>query len=323
MADAVVGDDVYGEDPTVLRLEDAVAGLLGKERGLFMPSGTMSNQVALLTHTGRADEIFLHRDSHIYYYEGGSASFLGSVVMTQLGGNEGVPVTRDLQAAIRPKDIHHPRPRLLVLENTHNRAGGAASGPSQLDPVIDFAHAQGLSVHMDGARLFNAAVALEVSPAELVHKVSSVSVCLSKGLGAPVGSLLVGTRDFIEEARYYRKWLGGGMRQAGVLAAAGLVSLNNITRLTEDHERARHLFQGLVEQGYQAWMPSRPTNMVMVELDEPAGPLLIRLKEQGVLAGAIGDRRIRLVTHLDIDDEGISSALKAFGQVGSMRNEPR
>ncbi|MCY0877772.1 MAG: low-specificity L-threonine aldolase [Firmicutes bacterium] len=312
MAEAEVGDDVYGEDPTVNRLEEAVAARLGKEAGLFVPSGTMANQVAILAHTDRGDELFLHRESHAYYYEGAAATLWAGVMVTLLEGAEGLFTPEELKSRVRPQDIHHPRPRLVLLENTHNRAGGAALSPERLDPVMALSHELDLKVHVDGARLFNAAVALGVPARRLVRDADSVSVCLSKGLGAPVGSVLVGPREFIERARRFRKWLGGGMRQAGILAAAGLVALENIDRLAEDHRRARDLWEGLVALGYQAWMPTVPTNMVMVDTVEPNHRMVAALKAEGVLVGALTPSRLRLVTHLDVSDEDIARALEAF-----------
>lgn len=312
MAEAEVGDDVYGEDPTVNRLEESVAHLLGKEQGLFVPSGTMANQVAILSHTERGDEIFIHQDSHAYYYEGAAAPLWAGAVMTLLNGPEGLFSEDQLVRQVRPANIHHPRPRLVWLENTHNRAGGAALSKSQLDPIMDRAHRMGLFVHLDGARLFNAAVALGQSAQMLAAQADSVSVCLSKGLGAPVGSVLAGSREFIERGRRYRKWLGGGMRQAGVLAAAGLVALDNIERLRNDHQRASRLAAKLSEEGYQVFLPSHPTNMVMIDTLGPANRLVAEAERQGVLFGTMGEKRIRLVTHLNIDDSDIDRTLAVF-----------
>ncbi|PSR24193.1 MAG: low-specificity L-threonine aldolase [Sulfobacillus acidophilus] len=314
MATADVGDDVYGEDPTVNRLEARVAELLGKEAGLFVPSGTMANQVAILSHTERGDELFIHRDSHAYYYEGAAPALWAGAMLTLMDGSEGLFSPEDLISAVRPANIHHPRPRLVCLENTHNRAGGAALEMSRLHPVIKTAHDLGLMVHIDGARLFNAATALNVSADQLVQDADSVSICLSKGLGAPVGSVLVGDTEFVHRARRYRKWLGGGMRQAGILAAAGLLALENRHRLAEDHRRARQLLAGLRELGYQAWGPSIPTNMVMIDTPGPAQPLVQEMASEGILMGTMGPQRIRLVTHLDIDDVGVERALSAFAK---------
>lgn len=317
MAQAEVGDDVYGEDPTINRLESEAARRLGKDAGLFVPSGTMANQVAILAHTDRGDEMFIHRDSHAYYYEGGAAALWAGAMLTLMDGDEGLFSAEALRAAVRPSNIHHPRPRLVSLENTHNRAGGAALGVERMDPVMTTAHEMDLRVHIDGARLFNAAVALGTPAKRLVQQADSVSICLSKGLGAPVGSVLVGNEAFIERARRYRKWLGGGMRQAGILAAAGLMALDNVERLAEDHARAAQLLASLREMGYEAWAPSVPTNMVMIETREPAEPLVRAALERGVAFGTMGAQRIRLVTHLDVDDDDIQRALEVFQELRS------
>lgn len=321
MAGAEVGDDVYGEDPTINRLEAATAELLGKQAGLFVPSGTMANQVAILSHTERGDELFIHRDSHAYYYEGAAATLWAGAMLTLLDGPEGLFSADDLRRAVRPANIHHPHPRLVSLENTHNRSGGAAHAPDAVNPVMDAAHELGLVVHVDGARLFNAAAALNIEAADLVARADSVSVCLSKGLGAPVGSVLVGTTQFIDRARRYRKWLGGGMRQAGILAAAGLMALDNRHRLVEDHQRARRLLEGLRDLGYDAWGPALPTNMVMINTPGPAAAVVGEALQHGVAFGTMGERLIRLVTHLDVDDAGIHQALEVFSQLrGSIQH---
>lgn len=317
MARAEVGDDVYGEDPTVNALEEELAHRLGYEAGLFTPSGTMANQIAILAHTERGDEVFIHRDSHVYYYEGGAAALWAGATMNLLDGPEGLMDVHQLDGAIRPRNIHHPRPRLVVLENTHNRAGGAALAPDRMAPVIAVARAHGLTVHLDGARLFNAAVALGIDVQDLTEEIDSVAVCLSKGLGAPVGSVLLGSRDVIDCARTYRKWLGGGMRQAGVLAAAGMLALDNIARLHWDHDRAGRLLRGLQTLGYQAWVPSVSTNMVMIDVDRPAEDLVESARRHGVLVGAMGLHRLRLVTHLDICEEDIDRALDVFRLIAS------
>lgn len=320
MATADVGDDVYGEDPTVNRLESDVAALLGKAAGLFVPSGTMANQVAILSHTERGDELFIHRDSHAYYYEGAAPALWAGVVTTLLDGPEGVFSAEDLSSAVRPDNIHHPSPRLVMLENTHNRSGGAALAPERLDPVMDLAHQLNLVVHIDGARLFNAAVALDCPVQKLAQKADSVSICLSKGLGAPVGSVVVGSRPFIERARRYRKWLGGGMRQAGIIAAAGLVALENRHRLIDDHTRAKRLREGLLASGYNAWAPSVPTNMVMIDTEPPADGLVEEALKSGVAFGTMGTRRIRLVVHHDVDDSDIDRTLAVFSEIQRSRS---
>ncbi|MCY0909179.1 MAG: low-specificity L-threonine aldolase [Sulfobacillus thermotolerans] len=316
MFQADVGDDVYGEDPTVNRLEEETARLLGKEASLFVPSGTMANQIALLAHTERGDEVFIHRDNHIYFYEGGGAAMWSQATFTQLAGEDGLMDPEELNDRIRPTNIHHPRPRLLALENTHNRAGGAALSRERIAPIIQVARAHGLAVHLDGARIANAAVALGVSIAVLAADMDSVSMCLSKGLGAPVGSVLAGPRGYIERARVYRKWLGGGMRQAGILAAAGLYALeHHINRLQDDHRRAKRLADALREQGFSVSLPSVPTNMVMVDLEQPADLAIQFLARQDILVGAMGPKRLRLVTHLDVSDADIDRTIAGFVQL--------
>ncbi|MDA8193705.1 MAG: low-specificity L-threonine aldolase [Thermaerobacter sp.] len=315
MAGAEVGDDVYGEDPTVNRLQAVVAERLGFEAALFVPSGTMANQLAVLAHTERGDEVFIHQDSHVYYYEGGAAALWAGATLSLLTGAEGLVDPERLEQAIRPANIHHPRPRLLILENSHNRAGGAALAVERLRPVLAVARAHGLFIHVDGARLYNAAVALGVDVRALTAGADSVALCLSKGLGAPVGSLLAGSRALIDRARTYRKWLGGGMRQAGILAAAGLLALDNVARLADDHARAGRLQAELAARGFDAWRPSVPTNMVMVDLPGSAAAFAAQARNHGVLVGAMGPRRLRLVTHLDIHDDQVHRAIAVFDRL--------
>lgn len=316
MAAALVGDDVYGEDPTVNELEQLMAKELGQEAGLFVPSGTMANQIAILAHTERGDEIFIHRDSHAYYYEGGAAAMWASATWTLLDGKEGLIDAKTLAHVIRPQNIHFPRPRLLILENTHNRSGGAAHAYGSYAPTLEIARSKGLAIHLDGARLYNAAVALRTSVGALTEGIDSVSVCLSKGLGAPVGSVLVGSQEFIERSRQYRKWLGGGMRQAGILAAAGIYALShNVERLAEDHRRLGRLAEGLMALGLTVRLPDVPTNMVMVDVSDSAEKFLEKLFARGIVAGAMGPHTIRLVTHLDVTDDQVAEAIVAFGEV--------
>ncbi len=316
MFEAPVGDDVYGEDPTINQLEEVAADLLGKEAGIFVPSGTMANQMAILAHTERGDEVFIHRDSHVYYYEGGAAAMWSGTTWNLLQGTEGTPSGEILERAIRPTNIHHPRPRLLSLENTHNRAGGAAIDLARMMPSIDVARHHDLLTHLDGARLFNAAVALGISVRDLAAPFDSVSVCLSKGLGAPVGSVLVGSRPFIDRARTFRKWLGGGMRQAGILAAAGLYALtHNVEGLLLDHQRATKLAVALQDMGCQVSVPVTPTNMVMVDLPIEAETMIDALRRYEIFVGAMGTKRLRLVTHLDVDDAGIDHTIGAFSEI--------
>jgi threonine aldolase len=323
MAQAVVGDDVYGEDPTVNRLQDLGAAMVGKEAALFVPSGTMGNLAAVLTHCQRGDEAILGDKAHVFLNEAGGASALGGVAMRLIPNQP--DGTLDLEAvreAIRPRgNPHYPISRLVALENTHNRCGGAPLSVEYTRAVGELVHEHGLSLHLDGARLFNAAVAQGVNAAELAAPADSVTFCLSKGLSAPVGSLLCGSRQFVERALRARKQLGGGMRQAGILAAAGIVALETmVDRLAEDHHRATRLAAGLASIPGLILDPDTPkTNMVFLSLaeDSPLDGVQIsaRLAECGVLVGGDGPRRFRLVAHYWIDDHDVDQAVAAFKTV--------
>lgn len=323
MAVAPVGDDVYGEDPTINRLQEMAAGLTGKEAGLFVPSGTMGNLIAVLAHCGRGDEAILGNRSHTFLYEAGGISALGGVHSCQIPNQpDGTLALEDIQAAIRPDDAHHPVTRLVCLENTHNRCGGVALTAEYTRAAANLAHQHGLSVHLDGARLFNAAVAQGITASELAGPVDSVTFCLSKALCAPVGSVLCGSQTFIARAHRIRKQLGGGMRQAGILAAAGIVALETmIDRLAEDHERARCLAEGLATVPGLVLDPGSPfTNMIFLSLapsvsNSTAGEVAARLAERGVRVGVVSDRRFRLVTHYWINDDGIERAIAAYREV--------
>jgi len=310
MYEAPVGDDVFGEDPTVNRLEEYVAELLGKEAALYAPSGTMTNQIGIHVSTSRGDEILVHEGAHVYNYEAGAPALLSGVQVRPLPGRDGVISPETVRDAIRPEDDHFPRQRLLCLENTHNAAGG------KVYPLEEFARRHGLRVHLDGARLFNAQVATGIPAREWAAHADTVSVCSSKGLGAPVGSLLAGDAETIRRARRARKAFGGGMRQAGVIAAAALYAFrNNVERLAEDHERARRLAEGLAAAGYEVEPPE--TNMVLVRVEDVPG-FLRKLAERGVLATPGRPGYVRFCTHLDVGDEEIERAVeRAAGLVSA------
>jgi threonine aldolase len=319
MAAAEVGDDVYGEDPTINHLQELAAERMGKEAGLFVPSGTMGNLAAVLTHCTRGDEVILGNLGHTFLFEGGGIAALGGVhsyVLPTLP--DGTLALEDIRTAIRTDDPHFPISRLITLENTHNRCGGVPLSVEYMDQVEQLARETGLKVHLDGARIFNAAAALGVPAARLTRAADSVTFCLSKGLCAPVGSVLCGSKEFIYKARRIRKQLGGGMRQAGVLAAAGVVALETmVSRLAEDHNRARRLAHALAAiPGIVVERIDPPTNMVFVgladEVKVDAPQVVQRLLEYRVKVSAVSSRRFRLVTHYWVDDEGIDRTVQAF-----------
>jgi threonine aldolase len=318
MFEAELGDDVYGEDPTINRLEAMAAERLGKEAAVLVPSGTMANLVCLLTHCSRGDEAIMGHLAHTFLFEAGSSAAVGGIhPRTVPNQADGTLDLNDLEAAIRdPENPHYPRSRLICLENTHNRCGGAVLSVAYMGQVRALADRHALALHLDGARIFNAAVALGVEPASLVQDAASVSFCLSKGLSAPVGSLVCGSAAFIREARRHRKMLGGGMRQAGVLAAAGIVALETmVDRLAEDHTNARRLAEGLARLPGILLEPARVlTNIVIFELaaDAPSPPEFgSGLATRGVKVGGIGGRRFRAVTHCGIDADDVDYALNA------------
>jgi threonine aldolase len=323
MAEAQVGDDVFGEDPTINKLEEMAADRLGKEAALFVASGTMGNLVSLLAHCGRGDEIILGSLSHTFFFEqGGSAAVGGIHPRTVANQPDGTLALAEIEAAVRTDNIHFPLTRLIVLENTHNLCGGHPLDTDYMQAVGDIARRYGLKIHVDGARFFNAAVALDVKVDQLAAEADSVSFCLSKGLGAPVGSLVCGSRDFIFKARRARKVLGGGMRQAGVLAAAGIVALNEmVDRLVDDHANARKLADGLAEMPGLSIDPSLiKTDIVYFEVkrdDMSVAELVKRLEEQGVRMLPVGSGRIRAVTHYHITPDDIDYALGVFSKVMS------
>jgi len=318
MAAAEVGDDVFGEDPTVRKLEELAARRMGKAAALLVASGTMGNLVCQMTHCGRGDEMILGDKSHIFYYEqGGSAAVGGIHPRIVPNQSDGTLLCEDILSAIRPDNIHFPITRLIVLENTHNLCNGSPLSPDYLNRVAAIAVDNGLKLHLDGARIFNAAAALGVSPAELAAPADSVSFCLSKGLSAPVGSVVCGSTEFIARARRMRKVLGGGMRQAGIIAAAGIVALEQmVERLAEDHENARRLAKGLADiKALSLGDPEQVrTNIVYMELDPPlpATEVALKLEKEGVRVLAVGPRRLRAVTHYGITAEDVDTALAAF-----------
>jgi threonine aldolase len=307
--DAPVGDDVYREDPTVNDLEERVADLLGYEAALFVPSGTMGNQVAARVHTDRGEEAIVERESHVYKWELGGFAQHSSLQVRPVDGDErGVVSPAQVHEAYVEADGHRPGTGLLTLENTHNSKGGRAIAPVDLDAAADAAHDLGVPVHLDGARLANAAVALDVPLHRLTHEVDSTMMCLSKGLGAPVGSVLAGSEAFVERARRVRKLLGGGMRQAGMVAAPGLLALENVERLADDHANADLLAEGLAEvPGVTPFEPE--TNIVLAATDAPAESFLESAEDAGVLGVPFDEHLVRFVTHWDVSREDVETAL--------------
>lgn len=322
MAEAEVGDDVYRDDPTLNRLEELAAEMLGKEAAIFVPSGTMGNLLALLVHCQRGDEVIVGNQSHIYLNEAAGMSALGGIQPCALQNqSDGTLLLDDILASIRSEDVHHAITRLICLENTQNICGGVPLTVEYTRAVGDLAHRNQLALHIDGARIFNAATALYVDVKDLVEPADSVMFCLSKGLVAPIGSMLVGSQKFIARARHLRKMLGGGMRQVGVLAAAGIISLERMTkRLGEDHTRAKKLADGLRQiSGLNVDADSPSTNMVYMNISEDvklnAGQIAERMKTYGILLDAENSRRFRLVTHYWIDDEKVQKTISAFRDV--------
>ncbi len=325
MANALVGDDVYGEDPTVNTLEAKSARLMGKEAALFVTSGTMGNLLAVLMACGRGDEVIMGRQGHTFLHEAGGVSALGGVVINTIPNQaDGTLALTDLKKALRsPEDIHQPISKMVIIENTQNDCGGVPLSVKYCDAVGSFTRANGLVLHIDGARIFNAAISLNVQVSNLTRSVDSVTFCLSKGLCAPVGSVLCGSNEFITKARRLRKMLGGGMRQAGILAAAGLVALDTmIERLAEDHRRAKKLAEELAKvPGLRLDKGTPYTNMVYlaltpeVRLDAPA--IVKAMEKQGILIGDTGKRTFRLVTHHDVDDEAVAACIEAFQKLMS------
>ena len=319
MATAELGDDVWDEDPTIHRLQQRAAEMVGKEAALFVPSGTMGNLCALLAHTQPGDEVLVEAESHIFTSEVAGAAVVGGLQLRPLSTADGRLRPEQVRAAIRQPDIHEPRSALVCLENTHNRQGGICVSAAQTQEVAALAHAAGMAVHLDGARIFNAAVALQVDVRELTEPVDSVMFCLSKGLSAPVGSILAGGGTFIELARRRRKLLGGGMRQAGVLAAAGLLALDHmVDRLAEDHANARRLGEGLQGiAGIDVDLSRIESNMVFGDCRPPltARQFIDRCRQEGVLLDQASPQRWRMVTHRGVSAADVERAIEAVHRV--------
>jgi len=320
MNNAEVGDDVYQEDPTINRLEELAAKKLGKEAALFVPSGTMGNLIAVLTHCQRGDEVILEMDSHIYYYEVGGMSAVAGVIPRLIAGDKGILNPQDIKRALREENLHYPKTTLICVENTHNRAGGTIIPPEIIEEICQLGHQRNIQVHLDGARIFNAAVALNIEPALLTKNVDSVMFCLSKGLSAPVGSILAGSKEFIQRALKNRKMLGGGMRQAGILAAAGIIALENmVERLEEDHKNARILGEGLADiGGMKVDLETVQTNMVYFDLNKSGmdtHQFLPKLAEYNILGSPRPPTKVRLVTHYGISKDDIQATVKAIKEI--------
>ena len=315
MRDAPLGDDVYREDPTVNRLEELAAKKMGKEAALLTTSGTQANLVSVLSQTRRGEEVILEAEAHMYYYEAGAFSAFGGLIPRLVKGRWGVMTPEDIESNLRPPNVHFPPTSLVCIENTHNRAGGTIWTPAQTKAVHDLAQKRGLKVHMDGARIFNAAIAQSIDVRELTQYADSMMFCLSKGLSAPVGSLAVGDREFVDRTRRYRKMLGGGMRQAGVIAAAGIIAVEKmIERLKDDHENAKSLAKGLASiDGIEIDTAHVQTNIVVYDvtgIGTTGDQWVAKLAESGVKAGALEGNRVRMVTHRGIEKDDVEYALQ-------------
>lgn len=319
MYEAEVGDDVYGEDPTVNKLEEIAAEILGKEAALFVTSGTQGNQIAGLVHCKPGEEVIVEAHSHIFIYEAAAMSAFAGVQLRTIAGERGAMKPADVEAAIRADDIHEPETGLICIENTHNKAGGTIISIENMEEIYRIAKRRGIPVHLDGARLFNAAEASGIPVKEFANKTDSVQFCLSKGLGAPVGSILAGSSAFISKARKWRKRLGGGLRQAGVLAAPGIIALEeNVSRLKEDHENAKQLAEGLLNIEGIIVESKVETNIVLINIsrsNKTTDVFLNDLKENGVLAGEYGPNIIRFVTNNGVTNEDIDQALSAIQKI--------
>jgi threonine aldolase len=318
MIKAKVGDDVFGEDPSINELENMAAEMFGMEAALFCPSGTMTNQIAIKCHTQPGDEVICDESSHVYQYEGGGIAFNSGASVKLLQGNYGRITAEQVKAAIQPDDAHRAHTSLVALENTSNRGGGSCYDFSAIKKIQAVCKEKNLAFHLDGARLWNALVAKKESPKQYGESFDSISICLSKSLGCPVGSLLLGKTDFIKKARRIRKVFGGGMRQAGFLAAAGIYALqNNIERLNEDHLHTRQIADAITSKDFVQLVLPVETNIIIFELKEniTAPELVEKLKEHAILGYAISPNRVRLVVHLDISHEMVLKTINTFNQL--------
>jgi len=317
--EAELGDDVFQEDPTMNKLEKLAAQKIGKEKALFVTSGTQANVVSLLAHTERGDEVIMEAQSHTYLYEVGAMAALGGLMAHPVPGNKGVLYPEDVKKAIRGDDIHFPRTRLVCLENTHNNAGGIAVTPEQIKAVADVVKPQNIKIHLDGARVFNAAVALKTDVKTITKEFDSVMFCLSKGLSAPVGSMVCGSEEFIKRARKARKMLGGGMRQAGILAACGIVAVEKmVDRLKDDHTNAQKLAKGLSElKGISIDLDTVQTNIIIFDVSKLGGShkFIEILEKKGVKCLARDETHVRMVTHRMVSSEDIDTALERIKEV--------
>jgi len=318
MLHAPVGDDVFGEDPSINDLEILVANMFGMEAAIFCPSGTMTNQIGIKCHTQPGDEVICDENAHVYQYEGGGIAFNSGASVKLLNGDRGRITAKQVRSAINADDNHKAHTSLVCLENTSNRGGGSCYDFEEIKAIREICTEHNLKFHLDGARLFNALVEKNETPKQYGEIFDSVSICLSKGLGCPVGSVLIGKKDFIKKARRVRKVLGGGMRQAGLLAAAGTYALqNNIDRLKEDHAHARELAEALCKKKFVKMVLPVETNIIIFELDEtvPATTFVSRLKEKDILGYAISPSRVRLVLHMDITREMVNKTIEAIQDI--------
>jgi threonine aldolase len=306
---AELGDDVYGEDPTVNELEEIAAEKMGKEDALLVTSGTQGNLISVMANTNKGEEVILDSESHIYYYEVGGIAAVANLLVKLIKGRMGVLDPEDVEDAIRPKNIHMPITSLVCIENTHNRAGGTVWKPEQIKAVSDVVEDKGLKLHMDGARIFNSAVAQNIDVRKMARHVDNVMFCLSKGLACPVGSMICGTEEFIEKARKYRKMFGGGMRQAGIIAAPGIIALESmVERLKEDHENAKILARGLKDLNFRIDLKRVQTNIVVFEV-ENSEKFISEINKHGIKASNFGKGKVRMVTHYGIEKEDIKYVL--------------